>query len=294
MDNFRTLLLLAAVSSLALACGVEKEADTSDELAALEFEPCLAVGDREGCDGGFHYCGIAELPVDPEEQLEWSLCVDPELAACIPHPDNSDCRLSDGEPVLIDHSSDDDGTSDDQGGSTPLVLVFDDVPVTYEAVPASASTFDIDTTGVCLSPAWPTANTPWLAFDRDRSGSIEAGDELFGSGSRLASGERATQGFAALAELDSDGDGRITSADSGFADLVLWGDHDADRRSTPWEMTSLKSAGVIAIELTFNADNPLCDGRGNCEVERAAFEFSDRYGVVRRGEVVDVHVSCED
>ncbi|HGG57865.1 MAG TPA: hypothetical protein ENK31_08735, partial [Nannocystis exedens] len=197
MHNFRALLLLAALSPLTLACGVEKMADTSDEVEALEFEPCLAVGDREACDGGFHYCGIAETPVDPEEQLEWSFCVDPDQVECIPDPDNADCRLADGQPVLIDRDPEDnDGTGDDQGGSTPLVLVFDDVPVTYEAVPASAATFDIDTTGVCLSPAWPSANTPWLALDRDRSGSIEAGNELFGSGSRLASGERATQGFA--------------------------------------------------------------------------------------------------
>jgi len=274
MPKFAHLLLIA--SALSLGCSASN---------VEEFEACNVEGETDECgrkSGEMRYCGMAMDPVDPEEPLEWSYCVDPETIECTPG-ESEECFLEDGEPI-----------SQFVEGSTPLVLVFDAAPVTYAAVPASAASFDINTTGECGAPAWPSANTPWLALDRDRSGSIEAGDELFGSGTRLANGARASQGFAALAQLDSDGDGRITQADSSFADLVLWGDHDADRRSTAWELTSLSSAGIIAIDLAFRDDDPRCDVRGNCEIERAVFEFEDRYGVVRSGEVVDIHVTCEE
>jgi len=262
--------LLASSLSLTFACAVDE--------STVESEPCEMLGEIDECDGGVFYCGRNA----DEWDLQWSACVDPEEVECVPGEDD-ECALYSGVPGWFEGE-----------GTTPLVLVFDAAPVTYAAVPASAASFDIDTTGVCGAPAWPTANTPWLAIDRDRSGSIEAGHELFGSGSRLANGARAPQGFAALAELDSDGDGRITGADASFADLTLWGDHDADRRSTPWELTDIAAAGIISLELDYSSDARRCDARGNCEIERASFEYRDRYGVVRSGEVVDIHVICEE
>jgi hypothetical protein len=268
----RSSIALALASSLSLtfACA-QDEGD-------IQAEPCEMEGEQDECDGGVYYCARDADTFD----LEWSACVDPDEVECVPG-DSDACVLFSGVPGWLEVE-----------GTTPLVLVFDDAPVTYAAVPASAASFDIDTTGVCGAPAWPTANTPWLALDRDHSGSIEAGHELFGSGSRLANGARAPQGFAALAELDSDGDGRITGADASFADLTLWGDHDADRRSSPWELTDIAAAGILSIDLDYSSDARRCDARGNCEIERASFEYRDRYGVVRSGEVVDIHVICEE
>ncbi len=263
-------IALPLASSLTFACGAAED--------DLESEPCEMEGDVDDCDEGLHYCGRDADDFD----LQWSACIDPEALECVPG-DDAECVLFTGVP----------GWNEFEGSTTPLVLVFDPAPVTYAAVPVGAASFDINTDGACTAPAWPTSDTPWLAIDRDRSGSIEAGHELFGSGTRLANGTRAPQGFAALAELDSDGDGRITEADASFADLTLWGDHDADRRSTPWEMTDIAAAGILSIDLDYRSASPRCDARGNCEIERATFEYRDRYGVVRSGEVVDVHVICE-
>jgi hypothetical protein len=59
-------------------------------------------------------------------------------------------------------------------------------------------------------------------------------------------------------------------------------------------LTDVEAAGIISIDLAYSSDDRRCDARGNCEIERAAFEYRDRYGVIRSGEVVDIHVICED
>jgi hypothetical protein len=171
--------------------------------------------------------------------------------------------------------------------NTPLVLSFDGGPVQYLADRAHA--FDVNGAASIVTD-WPTASTPWLAVDRDGNGAIDDGSELFGSLSPLAGGGRAPNGFAALRELDADGDGRITPADPGFAKLLVWSDRDGDRRSSPGELASAASFELLSIDLAYRVA-PSCDARGNCEVERAAFHYRDAAGVVREGTVVDVHLA---
>ena len=173
---------------------------------------------------------------------------------------------------------------------TPLVLSFDGAEPTM--VSSAAASFDVGTGGACIQTDWPTATTPWLALDRDGSGSIDGGHELFGSGTVLREGARASHGFMALAELDSNGDGRISAADARWDELVLWTDVDADKRSTPWEHQPLSARGILSIELGWSRE-VVCDARGNCGVERASFDFIGEGGAVSRGQVVDVHLSCQ-
>lgn len=180
---------------------------------------------------------------------------------------------------------------DDGGGDTPLVVKFDNAPV--EFAPAAAGTsFDIAGAGECTSHDWPSAATPWLALDRDQSGSIDSGAELFGSGTVLSGGDKASNGFEALAELDTNGDGQISRADEDFASLVLWSDYDGDKRSTFAEAPTAQSMGLLSIDLDYRVDAS-CDGRGNCEVERATFRFVDDHGALGSGEVADVHLACQ-
>ncbi|WP_437940040.1 calcium-binding protein [Sorangium sp. So ce341] len=170
--------------------------------------------------------------------------------------------------------------------STPLVLSFDQRPVEY--LTAMTGAFDLTGLGATVATDWPTAATPWLALDRDGNGAIDGGAELFGSATVLASGARADNGFTALRELDSDGDGRITARDEAWSRLVLWSDRDANRASSAGEIEPLASRGLVAIELSYGRDRR-CDGRGNCEIERAAFTFSDG-AASRTGAVIDVHL----
>ena len=169
--------------------------------------------------------------------------------------------------------------------STPLVLSFDGAPVTLAA---SMGAFDVDGT-MSVVTDWPTAATPWLALDRNGNGSIDDGSELFGSATVLRSGDRASNGFAALAELDTNGDGRITPEDAAWASLRLWSDADGDRVSSGRELIGLAARRLLWIDLAYTSARR-CDARGNCEIERAAFGWADAAGAEHVGAIIDVHL----
>jgi hypothetical protein len=229
---------------------------------------------------------------DPTD-LQWGPCLPMQEVICTPGELIEECwegaitcELAGGVPFEDDSGCWEGGETE----STPLVLRFDRQPVRY--APSSSVGFDIDGEGVCDSFDWPMPETPWLALDRDGNGAIDAGSELFGSGTILSGGERARNGFAALAELDSDGDGSISSADARWDELLLWGDHDGDRVGSGLELQRLSSEGLVRIDLDYAIDK-LCDLRGNCEVEKARFVFSSATGELSEGEVVDVHLACQ-
>ena len=171
---------------------------------------------------------------------------------------------------------------------TPLVVDFAGGPLQFE--PVGAASFDIMGASECAATDWPVL--PWLALDRDGDGAISDGRELFGSGTVMATGLRAADGFQALAELDADRDGKLTAADPAFADLVLWTDRDGDRRGELAELLPVREASLVAIDLAY-ASRVECDERGNCGRERARFEFRAPTGEVRTGEIVDVYLACQ-
>ena len=246
--------------------------------------PCAGVEPLE-CElspgkAGIDHC----LEVDGAQV--WTGCVD-YIESCTPG-DSSDmgcigyyCAWDGRELFYFDWQTDPEC-------NTPLVLSFDAAPVRFEAS-AGAPAFDFAATGTCATD-WPSA--PWLALDRDLNGQIDSGRELFGSGTRLASGRRAAHGFEALAELDADGDGRVTPADPRFAELVLWSDHDSDRAGDLAELVPATANGLVAIHLDYQRRGE-CDDRGNCGYERAAFEYRDVTGQPRIGEIVDVYLACQ-
>jgi hypothetical protein len=170
---------------------------------------------------------------------------------------------------------------------TPLVLDFEGAGV--EFAPAAAASFDLSPDGTCASTDWPTA--PWLALDRDGDGIIRDGSELFGSATQMSTGGYASDGFAALRELDSNRDGKITAEDARFSELVLWEDLDDDRVGAFAELRPLSEMSLVSIDLDFDR-RATCDGQGNCGLERAGFEYRTAAGSVAVGEVVDVHLPC--
>ena len=171
--------------------------------------------------------------------------------------------------------------------NTPLVVSFDPGPLAF--APAGAAAFDLSVDGSCQQTDWPAE--PWLALDCDGDGAIRDGGELFGNATRMSAGGHPEHGFAALAELDANGDGRIDARDPRFGELVLWSDLDDDRVGAGIELRPLAEASIVSINLGF-ARRASCDAHGNCGRERAAFEYRTAGGGVAFGEVVDVHLPC--
>ena len=254
--------------------GAVTDGGTTDAGADL---PCDEVHykSQRACDGGTQFCAYTAAGA-----YAWGTCV--ATPACELGAEGENCSVCELDPMGVPYF-----TEGGCGGSTPLALRFDDAPVRFAM---SSGTFDLGPE--CGATDWLDAGTPWLALDRDGSGAIEGGHELFGSATVLRDGARADNGFTALAELDSDRDGRIDASDPDFARLVLWADHDADRRSTLWELTPVATAGLVSVDLDYRNDRR-CDARGNCEIERAAFTFRDALGRARTGEIVDVHLACQ-
>lgn len=181
------------------------------------------------------------------------------------------------------------GEDDSSGGVdsiTPLVLAFRGEAVQFNTAVAA----DFDLTGtMSVRTDWPTSTTPWLALDRNGNGKIDDGGELFGSATLLRSGEAASNGFAALGELDSNADGRIDAGDELWARLLVWSDVDSDRVSAANELSSVATRDLVAIDLDHVVERR-CDARGNCEVERGGFRYRDGRGRELTGAVVDVHL----
>lgn len=167
----------------------------------------------------------------------------------------------------------------------PLVFVPRRAKIALEATPHAE--FDWSGTQACSGTDWPTAQTPWLVFDRNGDGTIDSGAELFGTGVILDTGVRAQHGFEALAELDEDLDGKLTPKDAAWSSLMLWADIDRDRVSDADELTSLESHGLSALDLEF-ARSFQCDEAGNCAGERSTVTADGRPA----GHLVDVYLRC--
>lgn len=268
MSQTRLFLVASLFApALALATGCVADAGDGEDIAAEGFEQ------EEGDEGGG----------DPGE-------AEP---ACEEGTTTS-CETDEGEAGIATCVATEEGTAFGpcEGGSssvvgTPLVFVFGDERVEFRADAAGA--FDLAGMGASFGSDWPSARTPWLALDRDGDGRISDGSELFGSMTELSSGGRAKNGFEALAELDENGDGRISAEDSGFAKLVVWKDGDANRLTSPGELEAV-SARIVSIDLGYVSERR-CDARGNCEIERSGFRYVDASGVERSGEIVDVHLA---
>jgi hypothetical protein len=114
--------------------------------------------------------------------------------------------------------------------------------------------FDIDADGTPNRITWTARNSAvaFLAMDRNDNVAIDDGSELFGTSTRLHSGAEAANGFEALKDLDSNGDGFIGPSDTEWGALLLWTDSDHDGISQPQELRSIALSPVQAIETRYH------------------------------------------
>ncbi|WP_394091825.1 calcium-binding protein [Xylella fastidiosa] len=162
----------------------------------------------------------------------------------------------------------------------PLVLDLDGDGI--ETVAAGKHIlFDHDGDGIKHASGWVKPDDGFLVLDRNGNGRIDDGSELFGADTILANGHKATSGFEALRDLDSNGDGLFDAADARFADVRVWRDLNQDGQSQANELFTLSSLGIASITLTPTNTEDVDLGNGNLIDNRGTYTRTDgRTGVV--------------
>ncbi len=132
--------------------------------------------------------------------------------------------------------------------ATPIILDLDGDGVETTSLEAGV-TFDINGDGTLNSSAWVGANDALLVRDINGDGQINDASELFGGATTLADGSTASDGYAALADLDSNNDDVINVFDTLFNELQIWQDKNSDAIVQEGELTYLKDSNVAELNL---------------------------------------------
>ena len=112
--------------------------------------------------------------------------------------------------------------------------------------------FDMDANGIAERASWAASGDGFLVMDRDGDGKITSGRELFGDHTVMSDGRMATSGFQALADLDSNKDGKIDASDEAFGRLRIWSDKDGNGKFEDHELSTLEEAGIESIDLRYS------------------------------------------
>ncbi|WP_277588252.1 calcium-binding protein [Pseudomonas chlororaphis] len=165
----------------------------------------------------------------------------------------------------------------DQARNTvsPLILDLDGDGVETLGINAGVH-FDHDGNGFAETTGWVSKDDGLLVWDRNGNGRIDDGSELFGNYSTLANGQNAANGFAALADLDSNHDGKIDASDAAFNQLYVWRDSNSDATVAVGELLSLTEANVGSLNTAFTSQNQT-DAQGNQVLQTGT--YTDANGV---------------
>ena len=112
-----------------------------------------------------------------------------------------------------------------QGQASPLIVDLDGDGV--ETIGTNSNVyFDHDDNGFAENSGWVGKDDGLLVRDLNNNGQIDDGTELFGNNSVLSSGEKAANGFEALADLDSNEDNIFNNQDTAWNQVKVWFDAD--------------------------------------------------------------------
>ncbi|MBK1674305.1 hypothetical protein CKO35_13535 [Ectothiorhodospira shaposhnikovii] len=134
--------------------------------------------------------------------------------------------------------------------------------------------FDHNGNGFAQLTGWVGTNDGLLVLDRNGNGIIDNGAELFGNNTVLTNGMTAVNGFAALAEHDSNGDGVVDADDTIWAELRVWRDLSQDGVTREGELITLDELGIVSINLDY-ANSSYVDEHGNAHKQVGSFTWSN-------------------
>ncbi|WP_407920606.1 lipase family protein, partial [Facilibium subflavum] len=154
----------------------------------------------------------------------------------------------------------------------PLVLDLDNNSINTISVNKQVM-FDHNTDGIKYATGWVGAKDGLLVQDLNQNGLIDHGGELFGEHYIKSDGSKARDGFDALADLDSNGDGVISVADNAFNNLYVWQDKNSDAITQQGELYHISQTGITQISLTTSNENRQSDG--GVIVKSSTYQTSD-------------------
>jgi hypothetical protein len=252
------VLPVAAIASGALPAG-----HTSSCWRCMHRWSWLLFQTEQGC------CRDSENPdlldncvyagqADPAWQVE------ERVKACVYEQETGQCTGQECNPF------------DEAPAASPLLLVLHGAAPDLSGAAHGAVT-DMGNGHAVVRTAWPANdNSGWLVLDRNRNGRIDGVREMFSNASRLASGRSAANAYEALAELDDNGDGVLSPADSAWTQLRVWIDRNRNARSEPGELVRLSSLGIKSLSLRAVRDG-WQNGRGSSVPLRARMEANGNH-----------------
>lgn len=157
----------------------------------------------------------------------------------------------------------------------PLIIDLDGNGIKNLAAAVShAVMFDDNANGIRNAMGWVDANDGILVRDINHDGKINNGQEIFGDAYQLKNGALAKNGYEALAEFDSNQDGKVDANDADFAELRIWRDANSNGITDDGELLTLEAAGVKALNLEHTAVNEKLEGN-NTLVQKGSYEKLD-------------------
>ena len=163
-------------------------------------------------------------------------------------------------------------------GIDPLMLDLDGDGLELNARLGISPYYDIDADGFGEKSGWLRGDDAFLVRDINSNGKIDDVSEMFGNA--------ATTGFASLATLDSNTDGKITSADTNFGTLKIWRDLNGNAITDTGELQTLTAAGITEISLATTPTSTVI--AGNVVTATSTFTRSD----TTTGTIGDVTLSA--
>jgi hypothetical protein len=135
--------------------------------------------------------------------------------------------------------------------SDGVVVPLSNAPFAQLINPSSQVAFDFLGQGEKRPHGWLTADAGWLVWDPNWRSDVRNGADLVGghTWSMVWS-----DGFAALAALDTNHDGVLTGDELGG--LALWVDANCDGISQPSEVMPVEAHGIVSISVHGQVSGP--------------------------------------
>ena len=191
----------------------------------------------------------------------------------VPHQYLRDCPKDPADPNELPQESVPD-LKQAERQSSPIIIDFNRNGKIETSALSGSLHFDHDRNGFAEQSGWAAADDGLLALDLDNNGQIDHGGELFGNQTLLSDGSRAKNGFEALKQYDSNGNGKIDAGDAVWQKLKIWRDANQDGYTDEGELLDLDGAGIKAINLKYNERN-ITDEHGHSHRQFGSVEWAD-------------------